>query len=699
MDLPIANPVVGDITNNQPENQQEEVQNGIGLVQNDRHGVQHEQHVQGDQNDQHGEETQHQNNDEIGAGIETAVIINSDQGENTDDDDDDDDNNELQEFYHTFEMPAREEINTYNLDGYTPIQRAVQTRFSINTIEQLLNLGADLTLFTKAKARPVFNPNGFINLQFQRFAGDNNNGNGNQNEPQPPQQINGAGNQGNNNNTGVHSHEPNYETSIFHLLIDSQYFNLKSFKYLLSKIPQKGQKDQNGKITKKDYKIDSFTEKHTSLSLIMKLLSKPDQQVNALRILFGTFDNDGNEKNYQRDLFNKKKVDLNATDSDGNTALHLAILYKQSVDIIEFLIQNGADIDVRNAHNTGQTPFFMSLGSKQWDSARLLIKYGCDINQGDKFGRCPLHVAIKTHDSPDDFLIMMLDHPKIDANYLTIAKRNALMEATEFSRSTQVLKKLIYTMEKQNNSNFLTKYFKIYQSYESFEENYTNMSSNLITTAEPDRNTPSPPNSPKGGNTNTKVGVQNDKNDKNDKNDNLIINATDSGGMSAIHFACSGYHINENTLGVLLATPGINTNKLTFSNWNALTFALRSRHPNTNIIKLLLDHGCDPNTIDDDLHDPFVIAIQYDCRKSVIELLLKKTNIFKLYDKKGYTILMFVILKGILRPRVDISQHDTDEVFEMLIEHIVECIINRTDAIDAVTFAQQNIKEGVCDDF
>jgi hypothetical protein len=267
------------------------------------------------------------------------------------------------------------------------------------------------------------------------------------------------------------------------------------------------------------------------------------------------------------------------------------------------------------------------------------------------------------------------------------------MEATEFSRSTQVLKKLIYTMEKQNNSNFLTKYFKIYQSYESFEENYANMSTDHITNAESDNNTPFPPNSPKGSNKNTKVGVQNDK------NDNLIINATDSGGMSAIHFACSGYHINENTLGVLLATPGINTNKLTFSNWNALTFALRSRHPNINIIKLLLDHGCDPNTIDDDLHDPFVIAIQYDCRKSVIEMLLKKTNIFKLYDKKGYTILMFVILKGILRPRVDISQHDTDEVFEMLIEHIVDCIIKGTDAIDAVTFAQQNIKEGVCDDF
>jgi len=625
------------------------------------------------------EETERAQNDENDLDLSSQVenipenILTTDDVINNEHDDD-----ELQDVYHSFEFPSREDVNKYDNDGYTPLQRAVQTRFSKETIETLLHLGADMTLFTKSKARPIFNPNGFINLQFQRFAGDHP---GQQQHEQqiPPQ---------NNNNGGVLSHEPFYETSIFHLLIDSQYFNIKLFKFLLSKIPQKGQKDNvTGKILKKEYKIDTFTEKHTLMSVLMKLLSQPDQQCDTIRALFHTFDNNGTVAQThssmtvpKRDTFNKKKIDINSTDSDGNTALHLAILYKHSVDVIDFLINNGADIDIRNAHNTGQTPFFMSLGSKQWSSARLLLKSGCDLNQCDKFGRCPLHVAIKTHDSPDDFIIEMLDHPSIDANYLTIARRNALMEATEFSRSPIVLKKLIYTMEKQNDSNFLTKYFKIYQSYETFEQNYALIFPHIDNNID-QHATPPPPNH------------------KQPAHNNLMVNATDSGGMSAIHFSCSGYHINENTLRVLLATPGINANKTTFSNWNALTFALRGGHVDINIIKLLLDHGCDPNTIDSDLHDPFVVAIQYDCRKTVIAMLLKKTNIFKLYDKKGYTVLMFVVLKGILRPRVDITNHDTDDVFEMLIEHVIDCIVDGIDGIDAVKFAQDNVKDNAVDDF
>lgn len=87
----------------------------------------------------------------------------------------------------------------------------------------------------------------------------------------------------------------------------------------------------------------------------------------------------------------KEGADVYATDSKGQTPLHLA--YK-SVAIAELLIEHGADFNATD--NKGLTPLHNSCFYNRIEIPKLLIEKGADINLADNKGLTPLHNACST---------------------------------------------------------------------------------------------------------------------------------------------------------------------------------------------------------------------------------------------------------------------------------------------------------------
>jgi cytohesin len=81
------------------------------------------------------------------------------------------------------------------------------------------------------------------------------------------------------------------------------------------------------------------------------------------------------------ELLIAKGADVNATDGDGDTALHLAGSTTASIEITELLINKGADVNAMNMSPPGRriggmTPLDMATLGNRPEIAQLLRKHG-----------------------------------------------------------------------------------------------------------------------------------------------------------------------------------------------------------------------------------------------------------------------------------------------------------------------------------
>jgi len=81
-------------------------------------------------------------------------------------------------------------------------------------------------------------------------------------------------------------------------------------------------------------------------------------------------------------------ADLTIADKRGSTALHEAV---DKAEIVEILLGKGTDIDVLD--NEGRTPMLLSASRGKLESLELLLKHGGDLWKPDGNGWTPLHVA------------------------------------------------------------------------------------------------------------------------------------------------------------------------------------------------------------------------------------------------------------------------------------------------------------------
>ena len=75
---------------------------------------------------------------------------------------------------------------------------------------------------------------------------------------------------------------------------------------------------------------------------------------------------------------------MNAQDNYGETAVHIAARIGMGADIIQKLVDAGADPNERN--KKGQTPLMLAVERNQLEQAKVFIRLGANIHDQDNDG-------------------------------------------------------------------------------------------------------------------------------------------------------------------------------------------------------------------------------------------------------------------------------------------------------------------------
>jgi ankyrin repeat protein len=84
-------------------------------------------------------------------------------------------------------------------------------------------------------------------------------------------------------------------------------------------------------------------------------------------------------------------ADINAIDSNGNTALCFAAYWGQS-SVVRFLVEAGASLEMKD-EQSGWTPLIAAIGMGQFDVVQFLLESGADIDNVDRDGQTALMLA------------------------------------------------------------------------------------------------------------------------------------------------------------------------------------------------------------------------------------------------------------------------------------------------------------------
>ena len=85
--------------------------------------------------------------------------------------------------------------------------------------------------------------------------------------------------------------------------------------------------------------------------------------------------------------------DINLSDSDGNTPIHIAVMNRIAPQKLSMLLSLKYPINRRNS--TGQTPLSIAVEANYQDTARILLENGADPFLTDNSGNCAVSIAIE----------------------------------------------------------------------------------------------------------------------------------------------------------------------------------------------------------------------------------------------------------------------------------------------------------------
>ena len=106
------------------------------------------------------------------------------------------------------------------------------------------------------------------------------------------------------------------------------------------------------------------------------------------------------------DYLIKNRIDLNAADYNGQTALHYCAAHN-TLDIAENVLNNGGLLNISDKYGNQPlwTAVFNAKSKNSYDMVKLFLRYTTDINHKNNNGRSPLDFA---HQINDEELIKIL---------------------------------------------------------------------------------------------------------------------------------------------------------------------------------------------------------------------------------------------------------------------------------------------------
>jgi len=127
-------------------------------------------------------------------------------------------------------------------------------------------------------------------------------------------------------------------------------------------------------------------------------------------------------------------IDVNSTNDDGDTTLHLLFHFrdiKDELEIIRMLIERGIDINKKNKYGENALNCFLGRynGERKVEIANLLIQSKTDVNSTDFYGRNAIYYLLlrsRINEESTIEILEMLIERGIDVNALDKDGRNGL---------------------------------------------------------------------------------------------------------------------------------------------------------------------------------------------------------------------------------------------------------------------------------
>ncbi len=134
-----------------------------------------------------------------------------------------------------------------------------------------------------------------------------------------------------------------------------------------------------------------------------------------------------------------KGADINARNSDGQTALIMAMLENHS-DVVNFLISK--DVDVNTKNGEGKTPLMVASSKGYTEIAKILIAKGAYINAKDSNGETALTMACISDKNVEIVKALIAAKADVNIRYQSRYATTPLIEASYWG-ATEIVKELI----------------------------------------------------------------------------------------------------------------------------------------------------------------------------------------------------------------------------------------------------------------
>ncbi len=140
-----------------------------------------------------------------------------------------------------------------------------------------------------------------------------------------------------------------------------------------------------------------------------------------------------------KQLLNKENANVDAVDSDGSTALHVAAK-NESVQSVSLLLKKGADVDAVDGSLDLFTALHVAAKNESVQTVSLLLEKGADVGAGNWNGSTALHVAA---DRESLQIVSLLLEKGADVSAVDNDGSTALHQASDNKKNLDVLNCLL----------------------------------------------------------------------------------------------------------------------------------------------------------------------------------------------------------------------------------------------------------------
>ena len=320
-----------------------------------------------------------------------------------------------------------------------------------------------------------------------------------------------------------------------------------------------------------------------------------------------------------RYLVSLPQMDVKQRDSEGNTALHVAVREKHA-EVVQVLIDAGADVNGRASD--GDTPLFLAIRKGSLDMVKLLVRAGAGVCVTDKGEDTCLMLA--SYEGHIDTVRYLVSLPQMDVTQADAHGDTALHYAVE--EEVQLLIDAGADVDRRNTAGWTPLHIASRAGALNVVKLLVRAGANVCV-ADEDGST-------------------------------CLILASSMGMASSMEGQIE-------TVRYLVSLPQVDVTQGNNRGNTALHVAVRDQH--ANVVQVLIDAGADVNRRDSNGQTPLHIASR-EGALNVVKLLVGAGAGVCVADEEGMTCLAIASVNGHIRtvrylvslPQMDIAKADSE---------------------------------------